>query len=100
MRLAKEVAVEPKLVELRVCVILPNDGSLIFRVGKAKCGGFDRLNTSVGKWGRSLSVKVKDFSAPMSKFTYRGPRMILRPALPGRSPLASWFTTKAVVSNQ
>ena len=44
MRFAKEVAVEPKFVEFRVCVILPNAGSLILSTGIAKCGVLVRLN--------------------------------------------------------
>ncbi len=37
---------DPKLVALRVCVILPNAGSFMLSTGSAKCGWLNALNTS------------------------------------------------------
>src|SRR5262249_60205370 len=69
MRFAYEVAVEPKLMGFRVCVIFPNAGSLILRTGIAKWGVLVRLKISVRNWRRKRSLMGMSLMSPRSKLT-------------------------------
>src|SRR3954471_20856461 len=68
-------------------VIFPKLELLALPFGFAKCGVLLRLNDSPRNCKFTLSVTLKVRNRLKSVFTTPGPRMVLRPIVPNRTPV-------------